>query len=656
MDNQIYQSIKYGTNIIPEEEYIDTLITISDVASEMVVKTLGPFGKTTMLNDGTFTYPTKDGWSVLKTLMFQDPVFNVLFQVLRQISFDMVSKVGDGTTGAFVASNIFLHEVLNFLKNHQDVRQADMISAIKQVGDVLIKKIESSESVKTIDTEGDFSDIYKIAHVSSNRNDRISEIIQKIYQETKNPNIYVSMDPCESIDYEIQIGYKFDCKPIMQKLYRNTDDGTFYENNPCSCLIFDHNVNYQEHSQIIGTASSLRPNETVFIFAPHFDDVISNVLGSAIESFVQQGKVPNIMMIQVPLTNNLSRSLLSDMILLTNAQVFDYGKVRAFNAMVHNQTHKEKIEDDLLNVAQYHFETTQDLVASCMGKTRKIVVGRDYVLLKDYESVVNQQVYQNTIKELEEEYLEAKNKADKSSTNLYKDYMNAHMHYTRLLGKLGAIKVGGASDLEKKYMKDVVDDSVLACKSAFTYGYTRGMNMTILSELYDMKQSGYSYTEPSLSFLSESVVDIFYNTYKRLSEMVMENEVPMDTVRGVKNPESYEAEKLSGYDIIDRCIKYKWVYDIVSRRFYTDEDPIIVNSVKSDTESIKAIISILTTIITSNQFLTINRNYDRTTGMKQRRETAVKNKAEDYSYIASEVCEAIVKKLPGSILSNFLPK
>lgn len=656
MDSQIYQSIKYGTNIIPEEEYIDTLITISDVASEMVVKTLGPFGKTTMLNDGSFTYPTKDGWSVLKTLMFQDPVFNVLYQVLRQISFDMVSKVGDGTTGAFVASNIFLHEVLDFLKERPDVRQADMIAAIKQVGDALINKITTSKFIKMIDTDGDFSDIYKIAHVSSNRNDRIAEIIQKIYQETKNPNIYVSMDPCESIDYEIQIGYKFDCNPIMQKLYRNTDDGTYYENNPCSCLIFDHNVNYQEHAKIIGTASSLKPNETVFIFAPHFDDVISNVLGSTIETFTQQGKVPNIMMIQVPLSNNLARSFLSDMILLTNAQVFDYGKVRAFNAMVHNQTHKEKIEDDLLNVAQYHFETTQDLVSACMGKTRKIVVGRNYVLLKDYESVVNQSVYQNTLKDLEEEYIAAKNKADKSSTNLYKDYMNAHMHYTRLLGKLGAIKVGGSSELEKKYMKDVVDDSVLACRSAFTYGYTRGMNMTILSVLKEMKLADTFYTEKRLHSLSYPVIDIFYNTYWQLSKLVMQNEIDLGIKRPVREPKSKGSIQITGYDIIDRCINEDMVYDIVSRRFYTDDDPMIVNSVKSDTESIKAIISILTTIITSNQFLTINRNYDRTTGMQQRRETAVKNKAEDYAYIASEICDAVVKKLPASILSNIIPK
>ena len=53
MDKTLYEDIKYGTNIVPEEEYRETLITIADVASEMVEKTLGPFGQTTMINDGT---------------------------------------------------------------------------------------------------------------------------------------------------------------------------------------------------------------------------------------------------------------------------------------------------------------------------------------------------------------------------------------------------------------------------------------------------------------------------------------------------------------------------------------------------------------------------------------------------------------------------
>ena len=91
MDKTLYEDIKYGTNIVTGKEYLDTMLTIADVASEMVVKTLGPYGKTTIIDDGTFTYPTKDGWSVLKRLRFNDPIYNTLYGVLKQVSFDIVN-------------------------------------------------------------------------------------------------------------------------------------------------------------------------------------------------------------------------------------------------------------------------------------------------------------------------------------------------------------------------------------------------------------------------------------------------------------------------------------------------------------------------------------------------------------------------------------
>ena len=66
IDKGLYEDIRYGTNIISDKEYLDTIITIADTAADMVVKTLGPYGKTTIIDDGMFTYRTKDGWSILK--------------------------------------------------------------------------------------------------------------------------------------------------------------------------------------------------------------------------------------------------------------------------------------------------------------------------------------------------------------------------------------------------------------------------------------------------------------------------------------------------------------------------------------------------------------------------------------------------------------
>lgn len=649
MDEKFYDDIRYGTNIIPEEEYIQTLITIADVASDMVVKTLGPYGKTTMLNDGVDTYPTKDGWNVLNSLRFSDPVYNTLYSVLKKISFDMVSVVGDGTTGGFVGAVRFMHNILAYIEG-KNLRQKDVINMIQHVGNKIIEKLENSEYVKTIDPSGDFREIENISMVASNENKELSQIIRKIYQDTKNPNIYVTIDPGSKLTYEIQKGYKLDCNPIMQMNYINTDDQTYLQNNPSMIMIFDHTVNYQEHNQLISAISQYANmiGETVFILAPHFDDVLSHVIGSSIESMIQQQKVPNIMLIQVPLSNNAQRDYLSDLVLLTNAQVMDYGKVRAFNVMVHNMTHQDdKIEDALLNSAQYHFETTQDLIESCMGHMRRVIIGRKYLLLQEYESIVNQKVYKEKMKMVEEVYKEEKAKAEKSSTPLLNSYLAAYQHYTKLHGNLGVIKVGGISDLEKKFLKDTVDDAVLACRSAYENGYITGLNLTTLWTIHDMN---YNDTHMVENELYDDILKIFYVSIFYLTMDVLRNELEDDTdginVTIINKDSDNQKVRLTYREIINKCVDEKSSYNIITRTIKPDEHAEIVNSVKTDVEMIRAIVSILSTVLTSNQFLTVNRSFDRVTGLKQREETIRKSKADDASAVAEAVIDKIITKLP----------
>lgn len=647
LNQDLYDDIRFGTNIIPEVEYIDTLIMIADVAADMVVKTLGPYGKTTMLNDGVFTYPTKDGWSVLKSLRFNDPIYNTLYNVLKQISYDMVSTVGDNTTGAFVAAVKFMHKVISEI-DYSGYRQAEVVDAIKHIGDKIISAIESSKYVKHCNRET-FDDIRMIANVASNGNDELACMIQDIYLQTKNPNIYVTLGPGLKTSYEIQTGYKLDCNPILLKNYVNTDNGTYIESNPSLVMIFDHTVNYQEHNKMIGEISRYANavGKSVLILAPHFDDIISHVIGSSIESLLQQGKVPNMMLVQVPLSNSAQRAYLSDMVLLTNGQVIDYGKVRAFNLMTFKHEHPdEKLEDNLLNVAEYHFETTVDMIQACAGQARKVIVGKKYMLLQEYENVVNPKVYKETLKEVEDYYLEMKEKMNKSTTNLYKDYMEAHQHYTKLHGHMGVLKVGGASELEKHYMKDVVDDAVLACRSAFENGYVRGLNLTTMNVIKSISGE---------TPLENEIIDRLFDTFFELSLDVFRN---AQSNLDAKHPTTLltnvggsfaDTIEMSPSDILNYCIENECGYNMITQEIYLDEYCPIINSVKSDTETIRAIVGILSIVLTSNQFLSINRAYDRTMGLKQKQEAIQKNEAAKAGAITDAVIDRIQAKmnLPG---------
>lgn len=648
MSKELYEDIKYGTNIVPEEEYLETIVTIADVAAEMVEKTLGPYGRTTMLNDGVFTYPTKDGWNVLKSLRFNDAVFNTLYGVLKQTSFDLVGKVGDATTTSYSGSVTFIHKFLDLLKEFPNIRQSEFLKKLEECTEVIVSDLQNSKYVRQIDREGDYSDIYQIASVASNGNTELARMIQDIYKETGNPNIYVSLDASEKLSYEIQRGYKLDCRTIMHNLYINSDDGTYSVTEPHLIFIFDHNVNFQEHEKIIsGISSYANANRLpAIIVAPHFDDVMVNVLSTSMKSLAQQGSIPNLILIQVPLSMDIHRKYLSDLTLLTNAQVIDYGKVRAFNTLYMKLSRpEEKIEDALLNVAQYNFDTPTDLIRSCCGKIIKLVVGAKYILIQDFEQVVDQRLYATTMKDVRDEYVKMKEKADKSSTPLLKDYMDAHEHYTKLSGDIGVIKVGGISELQKHCLKDSVDDAVLACRSAYDNGYIRGLNLATLDVIrIRMNKS----PEGPKGVLTDLVIyTMMYQVMEETSLKVLRNKTPDDVRTTVTMPDG-RMKDLTNKEIIEMAVSHEYGYDAVTDRFMEDADCTIVNSVRTDVEVIRGMVSILSTVLTSNQLLSINRSFDREMGRKQKKESMIETKVEEYTRIAEAVSDVVIKKLTES--------
>ena len=48
--------IKIGTNVIDGKEYKDTLQAVAEITCEIVMKTLGPYASTTVIDDGSSTY------------------------------------------------------------------------------------------------------------------------------------------------------------------------------------------------------------------------------------------------------------------------------------------------------------------------------------------------------------------------------------------------------------------------------------------------------------------------------------------------------------------------------------------------------------------------------------------------------------------------
>lgn len=669
---KLYDDIIADSNIINGKEYRELVCTISQVASDMVSKTLGPYGATTVIDEGTgFTYPSKDGWTCLNKMQFTDPTYNTIYTMLKKISFNSVTTVGDGTTTAMVVANNFMQEIYNnfipMIEQKTGFRQADFIETMNYVYETIVDKLTKNKNIKHIDIDGDYSDIYRVAYIATNGNHEFSKLIQEIYQKTNNPNIQITMDKLPKTEYEIQNGYKFESRVLNYPAYINNDSGSIdYKNHPCRIVIFDHNVNFQHHEKIIGALNgiALRDKVEIIILAPYFDDIISSWIDSSVQRMIQNHQRPNIMLVQIPTVMDIHRKTLGDLSVLTNAQIFDEPKVKAFNILLHNQTHKddEKISDPMLSLEQYSFESPEEVIHRCLGKVHSILINKSEAFLQDYESIVDKVRYNTIIQDAEEDYTSSKKKALKIiGGTLDKEFLFKQMRYIKLKGSTGMIRVGGLSDIQQRCDKDTLDDAILACRSAFENGYVRGMNLEILMILNNMKN------HISDRIYESDIIDMLYNAFFNASLQVIMNKYPdnnekrrivlnNDIVISENNSISNMAFNLCNYEILSTAIsdEHNYDYNLRNETMHQDGSWEVINSTATDIEILRAVVNVLTTVITSNQFLSVTHRFDPKVHSERRLENQMSEEAQLVQNKVNAAIDALVSNKNFSIISDMI--
>lgn len=595
--------LRASTNVISDKEYKEAFENVSHVSAEILAKTLGPYAHTTIIDDGSYRYSTKDGWSIANRIIFNDSLANSLFSFIKTISFDLVSKVGDGTTTAIVASDKFI-KAINSNQDLKGIRQRDLLDYLDTAKEQIIFTLKYNGYIHTINPNGDFEDIFRIAHTSTNGNYEIAKMIQEIYQKTKNPNIYINLGNDTETTMEIQTGYRFECSPIMLKNYINSDTREFKTDvGNAKAIFFNHNVTYVTHRRLIEEILGMYRDVpgmkgiTVILFAPYFDDTISGAINQANNSFVSRGAMPPIMMVQVPMVNTVQRHFYNDFRAVIGNLFLEDQTVELFNRLREPDKFTEESTDafrkNFANLDSYH--SCREIIMDYMKPLDHCTIGKDFVLVEEYDTTTKdyQDVYQNA----KEEYEYQLSESAKRMTDLDRDFMNASMRFTRISGKMGIINVGGGSELERKCLKDSVDDAVLASRSAYENGYVAGMNLSIMGAILECKKN-----VGSCDTVLTKIYEALYNAFRETDQEIIRNMRP-----------DWSDKEINFYlnPIINTCITKKCGYNLVSQEYEDAENLTVINSVSTDIEIVKSVVSILGYALTSNQMISLTRSYDR---------------------------------------------
>lgn len=551
------------SNVVKENELRkvqkDTLKEIAD----SLVNSFGPMGSNTEIYDPTkLNQYSKDGYTILKKIKFHNVIEQSVQADLVDITQHIVKNVGDGTTSAILLAESMFNSLYK-LEREKNYPPYELIHKTKKAIDSIKEIIR--DNVKEFN-----SDVaYDIAMISSNGNEEVANMIKKIYEDYGN-DVFIDVGTSTGVDTMIKIfdGMTLDTGYSDTAYINNSAKGTCTLRNP-RIYQFDDPIDTPEQmsflSKIIShnisepMATGTSPIPTV-IMAPF----ISRDMGSFI------GQIVNIMYsIDVPenkpplliITNIHNADQFHDICRMCGCKAIK----KYLNATQQKADIDMGIAPTLENI--HDFCGSTELIESDLTKTKFINPEKMF----EEDKVTKSVTYNTHLEFLEAELKKAyEENRDVNTTGNLKRRLNS------LKANMVELLIGGVSASDRDSLKDLVEDTVLNCRSAARYGVGYAANFEGLRAVYKLSKE-------EDNSIYKALFDAYFDLVKTLYFSVVRDEK--------------EVEKII-YDSLDEG---------KPMNLRTKElDSRVVCSIKTDEVILEALSNILSLMITCNQFITPN--------------------------------------------------
>lgn len=559
--NNVKTKVNITTNIVNEEETRliigETLNLLDDVLS----KTLGPYGSTTIIQDRFLNHNMcKDGYTVLKSLMIKEDAPRTVLDLVQKISRNLVRKVGDGSTSSIIIANRLFKELNNIMttRNIPPKTMLDILNIVSEEISVLIK----DEAIQI--TSDDLSPIEKIATISTNNDKEVAKLIRQIFEKVGEfgfIHVEKSSKPCTYIDdtsgFEIHRGY-------TNALMATEDDEK-------TCI--------QKSPTIFMTDSYLGEEDM---------DVMMNLIGTV----ALQGGAPIVLLCK-------GTDTAFDTFVHMNMQKNKQLPLLVVDISTQSKSARERFDDLAINLGcdpvrrsegEEMPQDVSELLKRC-GSCKKVISTEIYTRFiegsGDRNSIDRRL---NKIKDLLDKEFAKEGAVDNDDT-IYE----LKKRMSLLQNTMATIFVGGATEQEKDTKKYLVEDAVFACKSALKNGYILGGNLIIPYVILNKKEKLINSIMSKLNILdlnllAKDTVDAIESSFKYSFERVLKN---------MKGDEDIN-------HIIEYCLENYKIYNLLSNKYESIENTTVINSSETDIEIMKSAFSIIGLLATSNQLIKIN--------------------------------------------------
>ena len=395
-----------------------------------VVKvTLGPVGRNVILQK-SFGAPrmTKDGVTVSKEIELPDPFQNMGAKMVNQVASKTSDEVGDGTTTATVLAEAIYREGLKNVTagaNPMAIKRGidlAVAAAVKSIG-------EQAVPVKTND------DLAKVGTISANNDPEIGKLLASAIAEVGDEGV-VEVEEGKGLGDEKEVveGMQFDKGFISP--YFMTDPGSLEcELKDPYILIHEKKIsNLRDFVPLLEAIASA--GKPLLVIA---EDVEGEPLAALVVNKLR-GTLP-VCAVKAPGFGERRKAMLADLAVLTGATV---------------------ISEDL-------GVKLENVTLSTLGRAGRVVVTKDTTTVIDGAGKKT---------EITARIEQVRNQIEKTTSDYDREKLQERL--AKLTGGVAVIRVGGATEVEVKERKDLVDDAFHATRAASEEGIVPGGGVVFL--------------------------------------------------------------------------------------------------------------------------------------------------------------------------------
>lgn len=672
-ENSFFKS-KPEINVITKDVFEERVREVFHILWEVLSKSFGPYGAPTLIYNYPFQHVTKDGFTIMSNLSF-NAAETKTDEAIKLMAEDICGRlnyaVGDGTTSAVVAT-YSIYNSYQSMKSYFDehfIMARDILKRFEIIKDRIIEKLRTvSSPVNKTTPDALYDDIYRIVYISSNGNEEITEMLASLYKEIGCPGISSVVSQEGITKKNIINGYKFSAT-LNDRLYINADDDTM-KLDKADIIIFRKKImrdTYQQILKPLNTACAMR-GRNLIVMAPAYDEVMLHqlVAPELNKEFSQRHEV-NMVLTTYSATTQFKQRLLNDFAMLVNTTPIGQALEEEILAELNSGQRIESIFniDDRDNIEHlialaYNEESgkalrfdkstdIENLPEGCKMQEDFTPLIENYINL-GYASGISLGLKDSTFSGFsydELKYEAVKKEAERSLNETVEKYKRlgtfnlevsqAQSRFYSLNLKMGSIEVGGDTELEKKLLKDSVDDAVRAAESAFDNGTLHGCGIDVIRAILELKDGEQDELTLALleilflgfcdvyrTVLSNAFDDVIFSndgtTKEDTDNLIAEVEasvhkrfgtnilLPSDILESPYTTHTFirEVEEIFGSDevtlhniIIARSILTGEVFDVSKGNFTND----IIQSARTDEEILKACIGLMSMLITGNQMI-----------------------------------------------------